>query len=298
MKLMRFLLFGSDGQLGSELLRCLATLGEVVVVSRKEVDLAGEASRIFKACLQEQPDFIINAAAYTHVDQAESELDLARSINAEAPRVMAEAAKALNAFLVHYSTDYVFNGEKDAPYDEMDRPDPLNAYGWTKLEGEQAIRSAGCAHLILRTSWLYSMHRPSFPRKVLHWAASQGEVRVVDDQIGSPTWARMLAEASAMLFARYPKGRLVELSGVYHLAGRGQVSRFVWAKAILALDPKYEEHSVDEIQPVSSSEFPTPAKRPANSALDCQLFERTFDLRLPEWNLALKWAMEEVAVGG
>jgi dTDP-4-dehydrorhamnose reductase len=268
----------------------------MVVMSREDLDLAGEASRVREACLREKPDFIVNAAAYTDVDRAESEAGIARAINCEAPGILAEAAKALGALLIHYSTDYVFNGEKREPYCEMDQPDPLNIYGRTKLEGEQAIRSVGNAYLILRTSWLYSMRRPSFPIKVLKWARSQGVMRVVEDQVGSPTWARMLANTTAMLISRYSKGQLVERSGVYHLAGHGRAGRYEWAKAIVALDPRPEEQLVREILPAPSSEFPTVAKRPSNSALNCQLFEKTFGLRMPQWDLALKWAMEEVGV--
>lgn len=295
---MRLLLFGGRGQLGWELQRCFAPLGDVIVLDQEDLDLAREGSRILELCLQVQPDFIVNAAAYTTVDRAETEADLAKAINAEAPGIMAEAAKRLEAILIHYSTDYVFNGEKKEPYHEMDQPDPLNAYGWTKFEGEQAICSVGNIYLILRTSWLYSMRQASFPMKVLKWARSQSVMRVVDDQVSSPTWARMLAMTTALLISRYSKKQLAERSGVYHLAGRGQASRFEWAKAIVGLDPKPEEQVVEEIQPAQSIEFPTPAKRPSNSALDCQLFEKTFGLRLPEWELALKWAMEEVGVAG
>jgi dTDP-4-dehydrorhamnose reductase len=243
-----------------------------------------------------KPDIIINAAAYTNVDKAELEPELARAINAIGPGVLAEEAKKINAVLVHYSTDYVFDGTKGSPYIETDITNPLNIYGQTKLEGEQAIQSVGGAYLILRTSWVYSMRQGGFVSKVLQWARQQEVLRVVDDQISSPTWARMLAEATALVLAQGrddPAGYISEKAGLYHLAGSGACSRYEWAQAILELDPKKSEHKVQQLLPAKSSQFPTPAERPLVSVLDCGKFERVFGLRLPEWGESLQLAMDK-----
>jgi dTDP-4-dehydrorhamnose reductase len=240
------------------------------------------------------PQVIVNAAAYTNVDKAESEAELARQINSVSPGVLAEEARRLGAAFIHYSTDYVFDGCKGAPYTESDVPHPLNVYGQTKLEGEQAVQAAGGAYLILRTSWVYSLRQGGFVTKVLQWAREQETLRVVDDQISSPTWARMLAEATALIIAQGrddPVGYLTEKAGLYHLAGSGACSRYEWAQAILELDPKKSEQKVQQLLPAKSSAFPTPAERPLVSVLECGKFEKTFGLRLPEWREALKLAI-------
>jgi dTDP-4-dehydrorhamnose reductase len=290
---MRILLLGHSGQLGWELERCLTTLGEVEARDQPDLDLTSPHGlrEVVHAC---RPNVIVNATAYTAVDQAERESDLAMKVNAESPRVMAEEARKAGAALVHFSTDYVFDGTTHRAYVETDPTQPINAYGRSKLAGEQAVQDVGGAYLILRTSWVYSLRRKSFVSQVLTWARSQPVLRVASDQVGSPTWCRALAEVTAQLLARggaTPVDFVGERSGVYHLAGRGSATRLEWARLILSLDPKREEQIAGEIQPAPSSEFPAAATRPLYSALDCTLFGQTFGLDLPEWKVALRLAM-------
>lgn len=290
---MRILLLGKTGQLGWEAERALAPLGEVYSFDYPEVDFRNPGA-LAGLVQQHCPQVIFNAAAYTLVDKAESEPELARLINAEAAGALAQAARNCHAALLHFSTDYVFDGRKGAPYLESDAPNPLNVYGRTKLEGEQAILQAGGAALVLRTAWVYSNRRDSFVSKVLEWSRRQPELKVVSDQVSNPTWARMLAEVSAQLIARAgkdPYESLSAFSGLYHLAGSGFASRYEWAQEILALDPQPELRAAKQVLPACTCDFPSPAERPLYSALDCAKFERTFDLRLPDWKLALKMAM-------
>ena len=293
--MLRILLIGRSGQLGWELQRCLAPLGEVVTYDYPEIDL-GKPASLPSLVRGVNPQVIVNAAAYTNVDKAESEVELARQINAVAPGVLAEEAKRLNAAFIHYSTDYVFDGRKGAPYVESDAPNPLNVYGQTKLEGEQAVQAIGGAYLVLRTSWVYSMRQGGFVSKVLQWARQQEVLRVVDDQISGPTSARLLAEVTALILAQGrddPVGYIREKAGLYHLAGSGACSRFEWAQAILELDPKKNEHKIRQLLPAKSSQFPTQAERPLVSVLECEKFEQAFGLRLPEWRGALQLAMDK-----
>ncbi|NLE93174.1 MAG: dTDP-4-dehydrorhamnose reductase [Chloroflexi bacterium] len=289
----KILQIGKIGQLGWELLRTCAPLGEVVALDYPEVDLSD--SRGLRELVQSvKPDIIINAAAYTNVDKAESEPERARAINATGPGVLAEEAKKLNAVLVHYSTDYVFDGTKGSPYVETDQPNPLNVYGQTKLEGEQAIAASGCVNLVMRTSWVYSMRQGGFVTKVLQWARTQEVMRVVDDQISSPTSARMLAEITALILAQGREdvfGYLSEKGGLYHCAGAGSCSRYEWAKAILDLDPRKQEQVVKELLPAKSSEFPVPAKRPMVSVLCCDKLEQIFHLYLAPYKTSFHWMM-------
>ncbi|OGO15928.1 MAG: dTDP-4-dehydrorhamnose reductase [Chloroflexi bacterium RBG_16_48_8] len=292
---MRILLFGCDGQLGGELQSSLASLGEVIAVNKEDLDLT-KVDIIPTFIDKVHPEFIVNAAAYTNVDQAEIELDVAYTVNAITPGVMAESARRSGSLFIHYSTDYVFDGQKGKPYTEGDSPNPINAYGHSKLAGEQAVQAVGGSFLILRTSCLYGLMGSSFPCKVLAWAREQKVMRIVEDQVGSPTWCRVLAECTAALLSREYRSRSgwpAERSGLYHVAGKGSASRFEWAKRILELDPHPEEQLVEEIQPARTEEFPTPAKRPENSALDCSRFEDTFDLLLPDWDSSLAIAMAE-----
>lgn len=289
----KILQIGKIGQLGWELLRTCAPLGEVVALDYPEVDLSD--SRGLRELVQSvKPDIIINAAAYTNVDKAESEPERARAINATGPGVLAEEAKKLKAVLVHYSTDYVFDGTKGSPYVETDQPNPLNVYGQTKLEGEQVIAASGCVNLVMRTSWVYSMRQGGFVTKVLQWARTQEVMRVVDDQISSPTSARMLAEITALILAQGREdvfGYLSEKGGLYHCAGAGSCSRYEWAKAILDLDPKKEEQKVQRLDRAKSSEFPVSADRPMISVLNNDKLERAFDLRMPPWQKGLELTM-------
>jgi dTDP-4-dehydrorhamnose reductase len=266
----KILQIGTRGQVGWELLRTCAPLGEVVALDYPEVDLSDFAG--LRRLVQEvKPNIILNAAAYTNVDKAESEPEKARAINAIGPGVLAEEAKKIDAVLVHYSTDYIFDGTKGSPYVETDTPNPLSVYGWTKLEGEQAIAGSGCVNLVLRTSWVYSMRQGGFVTKVMQWARAQEVMRVVDDQISSPTSARILAEVTALILAQGRDdvvGYLGEKGGLYHCAGGGSCSRYEWAKAILELDPHKEEQVVKELLPVRSDDFAVPANRPMVSVLN------------------------------
>ncbi len=291
----RILLFGKTGQLGWELNRTLAPLGEIYALGPDELDLVDVAA-LARTIHDVQPEIIINASAYTAVDRAEEEPDMAMLINAQVPQIMAEVACGLKIPFIHYSTDYVFDGTKTFAYIEEDATNPLNVYGQSKLKGEQAIGQAGGAYVILRTSWVYSLRGDGFVSKVLSWARKQETLKIVADQIGSPTWARSLAEISAAMAARslldpnkYFSGR----SGVYHLGGSGSVSRFDFARAILDFDPRAEEQKVIKLEPALTAEFPTAARRPLLTALDCSRFEKVFGLRMPGWAESLKRAMEE-----
>ena len=287
---MKILLLGNTGQLGWELQRCLPPLGDVHGLDYPQIDLANpetlrEVIRAYK------PDTIVNSTAYTAVDVAESKSDLAHAINAKASAVMAEEAKALNATLIHYSTDYVFDGAKGSTYIETDATNPLNVYGASKLAGEQAIQSVASSYLIFRTAWVYSLRRDSFVTKTLQWARQNETLRLVDDQISNPTWARMLAEITAQVLAR-GGDYIRERAGLYHLAGDGFASRLEWARLVLELDPNRHEQRVKEILPAPTSDFPTPATRPLFSALNCDRFTSTFGLRLPSWESTLRMAMD------
>jgi len=295
---LRILLLGKIGQLGWELRRTLPPLGEIFVFDYPEIDLAQPES--LRELVQKiGPHVIVNATAYTAVDRAEAEPQLALAINGLAPGILAEVALQVKSVLIHYSTDYVFDGAKGSLYLETDLPNPLNIYGSSKLVGERAISEVGGAYLILRTSWVYSLRRDSFVMKVLEWSRQKQNLRVVSDQVGNPTWARMLAEASAQLLAIAARNSTRDINawfqerrGIYHLAGGGFTSRLEWARAILKYDPHREEQLTHEILSALTSDFPTPAKRPLFSALDCQKFSDVFDLRLPDWEDALHLAIE------
>jgi dTDP-4-dehydrorhamnose reductase len=290
---MKIVLFGKSGQLGGELQRTLPILGEVVSLDREELDLC-DLDAIQKLLSKLEPTIIINASAYTDVDLAEKETDLTMKINALAPGVMAEMSRKLGAILIHYSTDYVFDGKKNVPYTESDPTNPLNVYGKSKLAGEENISQAGDAYLILRTSWVYSLRRNSFVNKVLKWSRQNKTLKIVSDQVSSPTWARTLAEITSFVLAQNKKDRyenIRERLGIYHLTGGGYTSRYEWAKQILSNDPEPSEQIVQTIEPALSEDFPTPAIRPLFSALDCTRFKTTFDLQLPSWEQTLKLAM-------
>jgi len=291
---MRILLLGKNGQLGWELHRCLAVLGTVTALDYPEIDLT-TPDQISKLIRDVQPEVILNATAYTAVDRAETEPEIAQAVNSNAPGWLAEIAQTQPAALIHYSTDYVFDGTANRPYVETDPPHPLNEYGRSKLAGETAIQQIDGAYLILRTSWVYSLRRDSFVTKVLGWSRKQRVLRVVADQISNPTWARMLAQSTAqvlMMGNRQIVDWIGERKGIYHLAGMGHTSRMDWARAILKYDPDPEDNLVEEIQPAVTDEFPTPARRPLFSALDCSRFSETFGFQLPAWEHALKLAME------
>jgi dTDP-4-dehydrorhamnose reductase len=291
---MTLLLLGNTGQLGWELQRSLHPLGEVIALDYPDVNMADPAS-ISKTVQDQHPRVIINATAYTAVDKAESEPELAMAINGTGPAVLAEEAKKLDAVLFHFSTDYIFDGTKSTPYVETDQPHPLNVYGESKLAGERAIQSVEGNFLILRTAWVYSLRRDGFVTRLLGWARKNETLRIVDDQISNPTWASMLAETTALLIARAGEHFLpwlAERKGLYHLTGDGFTSRYDWAKEILRLDPAKEEQKVKELLPARTSDFPTPARRPLFTALDCKKFEDAFDFRLPPWSESLHLALD------
>lgn len=286
----KILLFGKNGQLGSELKNTLSGLGNLTAVQAQEVNLENP-DHVMKFIREMKPSYIVNAAAYTAVDQAEVEGTRARSINAIAPGLLAEEAKKLKAVLVHYSTDYVFDGQKGTPYTEEDLPSPINLYGLSKLEGEQAIQNVGGTYFVFRTSWVYSVRSGSgFVNKVLQWSREQQTLRMVTDQVGNPTWSYMLAEYTAQILSQgFPY--LLDRAGLYHLAGGGFVSRFEWAKTVLELDPNRHEQITTSLEPAVTEEFPLPARRPIFSALNCKKFENVFSLNVPDWKSSLRKAM-------
>ena len=279
------------GQLGTELQASMASLGEISAYDIHNLNLENtEAVR--ETIHAVQPKVIVNASAYTAVDQAEREAEKALKVNGEIPGLLAEEASRLKALLIHYSTDYVFDGAKGALYVETDVPNPLSVYGASKLAGEQAIQSGAARYLILRTAWVYSRNRNSFVTKVLEWSRKQEIMSVVSDQVSNPTWARTLADVTARLLEKGLEF-LEERQGLYHVAGNGCASRLDWARKIIELDPHKEEQKVQQIVPALTSDFPTPAERPLFSALNCSLFQSTFGIPLPGWEEALRQAMTE-----
>lgn len=285
----RILLTGIGGQVGWELRRTLQPLGEVVACDRRMLDLADPDS--IRGVLRDiRPALIVNPAAYTAVDKAESEAELAQAINGSAPGILAEEAKRLDALLVHYSTDYVFDGTKTAPYAEDDPTAPLGAYGRGKLAGEAAIRAAGCRHLIFRTCWVYGARGHNFLRTMLRLAREREALRVVDDQHGAPTWSRMIAETTTLALAL---ARRDGQQGTYHLAAAGATSWHGFASAIVAA--ACARGILDRATPVrriASADFPTPARRPANSRLACTRLREDFGLQLPDWESQLQLCLD------
>jgi len=286
----RILLTGANGQVGWELRRTLSCLGEVVALDSKAMNLADADSVRQKVC-EIAPGIIVNPAAYTAVDKAESEPERARAVNAVAPGLLAEEAGRLGALLVHYSTDYVFNGSGTAPWREDDACDPLNVYGATKLAGERAIQATGCRHLIFRTSWVYGARGSNFLLTMRRLMRERPELKIVADQIGAPTWCRDLAEATAQVLSQIASSihaaNKTEPWGVYHMTNAGETSWHGFAEAIQALDEFDETCAPAHLLPIPSSDYPTPAKRPLNSRLNCDRLERTFGLRLQDWRAAL-----------
>ena len=293
----RILLLGKNGQIGWELQRTLAPLGEVVALGRPELDLT-EFDRLREAVREVRPEIIVNAAAYTDVDRAESEPELAMAVNGRAPGVLAEEAARLGAVLVHFSTDYVFDGAKGKPYSEQDAPNPLNVYGETKLAGERAVEAAGAAHLILRTSWVYSLRRECFVTRVLRWAREQSIIEIAADQVSTPTWCRTIGETAAAILTLATRD-LREFgehnSGLYHLAASGQASRYEWAQAILSEFPGDQSRGAVQLVPSKSHEFSSPARRPPYSALDCTRLCERFSVQLPHWRIGLSLASSDGA---
>ncbi len=291
---MRILLFGKNGQVGRAVTPLLLPLGDLACMDYAELDIT-DSDKLRGVLRTLKPDVIVNASAYTNVDLAETEKEPAWKVNAEAPRVMMEELNQWNGALIHYSTDYVFDGSKHKPYVEDDAPNPINEYGRSKLGGDELIRAVGGRYLILRTSWVYAEGFKNFVSSILHWAVTQEVLRIVDDQIGSPTWATMLAEQTAGLLATR-QGDLFDFiqehAGVYHCAGKGAVSRYDFAMKVLSLlsDSDRKVKATDVI-PARSGDFPSPALRPVYSALDCARFENTFGVILPAWDVSLFHAL-------
>ncbi|MBI5923601.1 MAG: dTDP-4-dehydrorhamnose reductase [Betaproteobacteria bacterium] len=275
------LLTGCNGQVGWELQRTLAPLGRVTAIDRNALDLA-DADSIRAVLSEVRPRIIVNAAAYTAVDQAENEATQALLVNGQAPGVMAEEAKRLGALLVHFSTDYVFDGNKNGCYVEQDVTNPLNTYGRTKLAGELAIQSSGCRYLIFRTCWVYGLRGKNFLRTILRLAETKDELRIVADQCGAPTWSRMIAEATAAALAT----RTVA-EGLFHLASTGSVSWHGFTQAILELTEQMRLRN-PTLTAIPSSDYPQSAVRPLNSRLSCDLLEQAAGIRLPDWKDALR----------
>ncbi|QHJ00178.1 dTDP-4-dehydrorhamnose reductase [Xylophilus rhododendri] len=292
---MKVLLLGKGGQVGWELQRALAPLGEIVALDHDSTDWFADFSqpaRLAETVAAIRPDVIVNAAAHTAVDKAESEPELARRINAEAPAVLARAAAGLGALLVHYSTDYVFDGSGDAPRDESAPTGPLSVYGQTKLEGEQAIQQACPKHLIFRTSWVYAARGGNFAKTMLRLGRERDRLTVIDDQIGAPTGAELLADATAHAI----RATLADPSkaGLYHLVAGGQTSWNGYARFVLETARMLGiEIKATDVEAVPTTAFPTPAKRPLNSRLDTGKFQRTFGLALAPWQSGVERMLRE-----
>ncbi|MHB1214946.1 MAG: dTDP-4-dehydrorhamnose reductase [Thiobacillus sp.] len=290
----RILLTGANGQVGWELQRSLSSLGTVVALDSKIMNLA-DAEAVRQKVREIAPSIIVNPAAYTAVDQAEREAELAHAVNAVAPGVLAEEAGTLGALLVHYSTDYVFNGSGATPWREDDACDPLNVYGATKLAGERAIQATGCRHLIFRTSWVYGARGSNFLLTMRRLMRERLELKIVADQIGAPTWCRDLAEATALVLSQVgsPMSGPAQADpwGIYHMTNAGETSWHGFAEAIQALDAPGETPA--RLLPIPSSDYPTPAQRPLNSRLNNDRLERTFGLRLQDWRAALALCVEK-----
>lgn len=295
---MKIFLTGGSGQVGFELRRALAPLGEVVAPGRAACDLADEAA--LRALVRSvRPDVIVNAAAYTAVDRAESDQATAFAVNAAAPRILGEEAARLDALVLHFSTDYVFSGEKDGPYTERDLPGPRNVYGRSKYEGERGLAGACARHLILRTSWVLGAHGHNFAKTVLRLAAGRDSLEVVADQYGTPTSAALLADLCAHLLRQYRQAPGLPF-GTYHVAGGGTTTwydyaRFVLAQAQAAGRPL--KAGAESVRAIESAAYPAPAPRPRNSQLDTSLFCATFGLRLPPWEEGVGHVVQQILEG-
>ena len=297
---MKILLLGKNGQVGWELQRSLAPLSELLALDRRSTTHCGDLSqpeRLAQAVRDWRPDVIVNAAAHTAVDKAESEPDLVRCLNATAPAALAQAAAEIGACLVHYSTDYVFNGQGKQPWQEADAPEPLGVYGQTKLEGEQAIAASGCQHLIFRTSWVYAARGGNFAKTMLRLAGERERLTVIDDQHGAPTGADLIADVTAHTIRQVMANPDQALSGIYHLVASGETSWHGYASHVIAqarhINPELGL-KVNDIAPVPTSAFPTPAKRPLNSRLSTHKLQQAFGLVLPPWQQGVNRMLSEI----
>lgn len=293
---MRLLVTGCNGQVGWELVRCLQPLGEVVTADHRQMDLTN-LDGIRTTLRDISPDVIVNAAAYTAVDKAEENETVAMLVNGQAPGVLAEEARKTGALLIHYSTDYVFDGKKTGPYTEDDTLDPINTYGRSKLMGEEAIQAVDVDHVILRTSWVYATRGANFLRTIIRLAQEREVLNIVADQTGSPTWARLIAESTAHIIRQSQNDRANTSfqSDLYHLTAAGECSWFNFAQAIVGQARKLPGLSLTltELSPISTQAYPTPAQRPMNSRLATAKLEKQFGLQMPYWGTALELCMSE-----
>ncbi|MBE0542190.1 MAG: dTDP-4-dehydrorhamnose reductase [Verrucomicrobia bacterium] len=288
----RILLIGRNGQVGWELTRTLAPLGEVRAMDYPEINFADGPS-LRRLVADTRPAVIVNAAAYTAVDKAETETELCRQINAIAPGILAEEARKVGALVVHYSTDYIFDGTKAAPYLETDPPNPLGAYGHSKLAGDEAVLAAGADHLIFRLCWVYGARGQNFLLTMQRLARERETLRVVADQFGCPTWSRLIAETTTLaLHQVLASPDRAAYNGVYHLAARGHTSWHGFASRIIELLPDLERRC-QAVEPIATQEYPTPARRPAYSVLDCGKLRNTFGLQPPDWESSLRQVLDK-----
>lgn len=294
---MKFLLTGKNGQVGFELQRALAPLGEVVAVDQAECDLANPEA-IRQLVQQIKPDIIINPAAFTAVDKAETEQDLAYAVNAVAPEVFGVEAQKLGALVIHYSTDYVFDGTKQGAYTEGDLPNPQSIYGKSKLAGEQALQRSGAKHLIFRTSWVFGAHGNNFAKTMLRLAVDRESLSVVADQFGAPTSAALLADVTALAIARYQREAQRDFPyGLYHLAAGGLTTWHAYAQAVINAGisaGKPFQLRTENIKAITTAEYPLPAPRPTNSHLNTEKLQKNFGLTLPNWQSGLNHVLQQI----
>ena len=289
------MLLGSTGQLGATLSPVLAQIGKLIATDRSALDFMN-VEKVRNFVHDCKPSVIVNAAAYTAVDKAESEQELARAVNAIAPAALAQAARDNDALLIHYSTDYVFDGSKASAYIESDPVNPLNAYGRTKAEGEAAVEKSGCRYLIFRTSWVYSERGANFLLTMLRLARQRDELRIVNDQVGAPTSTHSLARATADIVQRYSAEEWTDgRSGLYHMADRGSTSWFGFAKAILDRASTLIGTPLPRLTPIASAEYPTAARRPLNSILSCEKLQGALGMSMPNWESSLEEVLHAVA---
>ena len=287
----RILIIGKNGQVGWELCRTLAPLGDVTAVDFPEIDLSSPDS-LRQHLDQSRPNIIVNSAAYTAVDKSETEPDLAMKVNGVAPGILAEAARKSGALLVHYSTDYVFDGTKQSPYLESDKPNPLGTYGRSKLAGDEAVQQIGGNHLIFRLCWVYGARGQNFLLTMMRLARERDKLRVVKDQVGCPTWSRMIAQATTQALVRVITiGDFGAFTGLYHLASSGITSWHGFADKIVHLMPS-EGKKCTVVEAITTAEYPTPAMRPAYSVMNCGKLEKTFQVRLPDWENSLRQTLD------
>jgi dTDP-4-dehydrorhamnose reductase len=301
----RILITGECGQVGEALRRTLAPLGEIVAPTLDELDLTDTES-IRRLMREVRPRWVVNAAAHTAVDKAESEPELAFAINATAPEILADEAKSIGAAVIHYSTDYIFDGSKETPYVESDPANPLNVYGKSKLAGEMALSSSGVPHIVFRTSWVYGATGNNFVRSILRLAREREHLRIVGDQHGGPTWSFELARMTAEVIGQLERATcnakcsleetVLPLSGIYHATGAGETTWYGFAAQAIAELRKLEpDCKLATVEAISTAEYPTPAKRPMNSLLDCSKLDQVFHWRMPDWRSSLSLVLTELA---